>query len=87
MTKKDNKKFNGEGRRLSSQVSKSMRKYFKELEGEVAKDLYGMVLKEVEVPLLEIVMEQCNNNQTQASQILGINRGTLRNKLKEYKLL
>jgi Fis family transcriptional regulator len=46
-----------------------------------------MVLKEVEVPLLEIVMEQCNNNQTQASQILGINRGTLRNKLKEYKLL
>ncbi len=87
MTKKDNKKFNGEGRQLSSQVSKSMRKYFKELEGEVAKDLYGMVLKEVEVPLLEIVMEQCNNNQTQASQILGINRGTLRNKLKEYKLL
>ena len=87
MTKKDNKKFNGEGRQLSSQVSKSMRKYFRELEGEVTKDLYGMVLKEVEVPLLEIVMEQCNNNQTQASQILGINRGTLRNKLKEYKLL
>ena len=87
MTKKDNKKFNGEGRQLSSQVSKSMRKYFKELEGEVTKDLYDMVLKEVEVPLLEIVMEQCNNNQTQASQILGINRGTLRNKLKEYKLL
>ena len=87
MTKKDNKKFNGEGRQLSSQVSKSMRKYFKELEGEAAKDLYGMVLKEVEVPLLEIVMEQCNNNQTQASQMLGINRGTLRNKLKEYKLL
>ena len=87
MAKKDIKKFNGEGRQLSSQVSKSMRKYFKELEGEVAKDLYGMVLKEVEVPLLEIVMEQCNNNQTQASQILRINRGTLRNKLKEYKLL
>ena len=87
MTKKDNKKFNGEGRQLSSQFSKSMRKYFKELEGEATKDLYGMVLKEVEVPLLEIVMEQCNNNQTQASQILGINRGTLRNKLKEYKLL
>ena len=78
MTKKDNKKFNGEGRQLSSQVSKSMRKYFKELEGEAAKDLYGMVLKEVEVPLLEIVMEQCNNNQTQASQILGINRGKAR---------
>ena len=87
MTQNKKKKFNGEGKQLGGQVSKSMRKYFKELEGEVAKDLYGMVLKEVEVPLLEIVMEQCNNNQTQASQILGINRGTLRNKLKEYKLL
>jgi len=46
-----------------------------------------MVLKEVELPLLEIVMEQCKDNQTQASQMLGLNRGTLRNKLKEYKLL
>ena len=87
MTKIDNRMFNGEGRRLSSQVSKSMRKYFKELEGEIAKDVYSMVLKEVELPLLEIVMEQCQDNQTQASQMLGINRGTLRNKLKEYKLL
>ena len=83
MTKIDNRMFNGEGRRLSSQVSKSMRKYFKELEGEIAKDVYSMVLKEVELPLLEIVMEQCQDNQTQASQMLGINRGTLRNKLKE----
>ena len=64
-----------------------MRKYFKELEGEKAKDVYSMVLKEVELPLLQIVMEQCKDNQTQASQMLGLNRGTLRNKLKEYKLL
>ena len=87
MAKIDNREFNGEGRRLSSQVSKSIHKYFKELEGEIAKDVYSMVLKEVELPLLEIVMEQCKDNQTQASQMLGINRGTLRNKLKEYKLL
>ena len=87
MAKKDIKKFNGEGRQLSSQVSKSMRKYFKEIEGEKAVDLYSMVLKEVELPLLQIVMEQCKDNQTQASQMLGLNRGTLRNKLKEYKLL
>jgi Fis family transcriptional regulator len=39
------------------------------------------------LPLLEIVMKQCNNNQTQASHVLGLNRGTLRTKLKEYKLL
>ena len=46
-----------------------------------------MVLKEVEQPLLEIVMKECNHNQSKASKVLGINRGTLRTKLKEYKLL
>ena len=87
MAKKNKKKFNGEGRQLSHQVSKSMRRYFKELDGERASDIYNMVLKEVELPLLEIVMRECNDNQSKASQILGINRGTLRTKLKEHKLL
>ena len=44
-------------------------------------------LKEVELPLLEIVMKQCDDNQSKASKILGINRGTLRTKLKEHNLL
>ena len=87
MAQKNKKKFNGEGRQLSHQVSKSMRKYFKELDGERASDIYNMVLKEVELPLLEIGMRECNDNQSKASQILGINRGTLRTKLKEHKLL
>ena len=87
MAQKNKKKFNGEGRQLSHQVSKSMKKYFKELDGERASDIYNMVLKEVELPLLEIVMRECNDNQSKASQILGINRGTLRTKLKEHKLL
>ena len=87
MAQKNKKKFNGEGRQLSHQVSKSMRKYFKELDGDRASDIYNMVLKEVELPLLEIVMRECNDNQSKASQILGINRGTLRTKLKEHKLL
>ena len=87
MAQKNKKKFNGEGRQLSHQVSKSMRKYFKELDGERASDSSNMVLKEVELPLLEIVMRECNDNQSKASQILGINRGTLRTKLKEHKLL
>ena len=87
MAQKNKKKFNGEGRQLSHQVSKSMRKYFKELDGERASDIYNMVLKEVELPLLEIVMRECNDNQSKASQILGINRGTLRTKLKEHKLI
>ena len=87
MAQKNKKKFNGEGRQLGHQVSKSMRRYFKELDGERASDIYNMVLKEVELPLLEIVMRECNDNQSKASQILGINRGTLRTKLNEHKLL
>ena len=87
VTQNKKKKFNGEGRQLGHQVSKSMRKYFKELDGEKPTDIYNMVLKEVELPLLEIVMKECNDNQSKASKILGINRGTLRTKLKEYKLL
>ena len=87
MAQKIKKQFNGEGRQLSHQVSKSMRKYFKELDGEKPTDIYNMVLKEIELPLLETVMRECNDNQSKASQILGINRGTLRTKLKEHKLL
>ena len=64
-----------------------MRKYFKLLDGENPTDIYNMVLKEVELPLLEIVMKQCGDNQSKASKILGINRGTLRTKLKEHNLL
>ena len=87
MTQNKKKKFNGEGRQLGHQVSKSMKKYFQELDGEKPTDIYNMVLKEVELPLLEIVMKECDDNQSKASKILGINRGTLRTKLKEHKLL
>ena len=87
VSQKKKKQFNGEGKQLGHQVSKSMLKYFQELDGEKPTDVYSMVLKEVELPLLEIVMKECNENQSKASKILGINRGTLRSKLKEHKLL
>ena len=87
MPQKKKKQFNGEGKQLGHQVSKSLRKYFQELDGEKPTEVYSMVLKEVELPLLEIVMKECNENQSKASKILGMNRGTLRSKLKEHKLL
>ena len=87
VSQKKKKQFNGEGKQLGHQVSKSLRKYFQELDGEKPTDVYSMVLKEVELPLLEIVMKECNENQSKASKILGMNRGTLRSKLKEHKLL
>ena len=50
-------------------------------------DVYNLVLSEVEPPLLEAVLRYTRNNQTKASTVLGMNRGTLRKKLKQYELL
>lgn len=65
----------------------SLEKYFEDLGQEVPSSLYSMVMAEVEGPMLEVVMKYTNNNQSQASEILGLNRGTLRKKLKEYNLI
>ena len=49
-------------------------------------DVYQLVLNEVEPPLLDSVMRFSNDNQSKASRILGINRTTLRTKLKKYNI-
>ncbi|TVS15383.1 MAG: DNA-binding transcriptional regulator Fis [Gammaproteobacteria bacterium] len=68
-------------------VERALQAYFARLDGEDAKELYAMVLAEVEAPLLEFVLRQAHGNQSQAAAMLGINRGTLRKKLKQYDLL
>lgn len=60
--------------------------YFTDLEGHSVDDLYQLVLAEVEAPLLETVLSHTKGNQSKAAQLLGINRGTLRKKLKQYNL-
>ncbi|MDG1179084.1 MAG: DNA-binding transcriptional regulator Fis [Gammaproteobacteria bacterium] len=72
---------------LREQVLNSVENYFALLEGEQAKDLYELVLAEVEAPLLAAVMHQTRGNQSKAAIVLGLNRGTLRTKLKQYGLL
>ena len=69
---------------LSSTVRKVMKQYFKDLDGEKACDIYGMVVACVEKPLLEVVMNHAQGNQTKAAELLGINRNTLRKKLQEH---
>ncbi len=64
-----------------------MRRYFEHLDGSEASDLYAMVMAEVEAPLLACVLEHTQGNQTRAANILGLNRGTLRKKLKHYGLI
>lgn len=67
-------------------VQRSLKRYFKDLNGEDPAGLYSMVIEEIEKPLLKVVMEQAESNQTRAAQLLGINRNTLRKKLKYYGL-
>lgn len=74
-------------RTLRSSVEDAMNNYFTHLDGESVTNLYQMVLAEVEAPLLEAVMRYTKDNQSQASEILGLNRGTLRKKLKTYDML
>ena len=72
---------------ISACVYGALRTYFDDLEGEKPSSVYDMVLKSVERPMLEVVMEQAGGNQTLASEMLGINRNTLRKKLTEHQLL
>ena len=71
---------------LKYQVGLALRRHFKELDGNKATNVFEMVIKEVEKPMLEEVMKFCNGNKSQASKILGINRVTLRTKLKQYNI-
>jgi len=68
-------------------VERAMEEYFSHLDGQSCTDLYQLVLQEVEDPLLTAVMKYTRNNQSKASEMLGLNRGTLRKKLKLYDLL
>jgi Fis family transcriptional regulator len=75
------------GQSLRDYVETAVSNYFQHLEGQDVTNVYEMVLSEVETPLLEVVMKYTRHNQTRAAEILGLNRGTLRKKLKQYGLL
>lgn len=71
---------------LSACIVDSMQQYFDDLNGEEPTNLHQFFIQEVEKPFLKVVMEQVKGNQTRAAEILGINRNTLRKKLKTYNL-
>lgn len=72
---------------LRSCVSSVLNEYFEQVDPQLINGLYEMVLSEVEAPLLEAVMQKARSNQSKAAQMLGLNRGTLRKKLKQYDML
>ena len=72
---------------LGKCVINALEQYFRDLDGESPSAIYDMVLKSVEKPMLEVVLAKAGGNQTLASEMLGINRNTLRKKLTEHSLL
>ena len=72
---------------LRESASKSIERYFEDLDGQGAVDLYALVMAEVEPPMLLAVMKYNRQNQSKSAKMLGINRATLRKKLKFYNLI
>ena len=79
----------GESKRISlnESVKAAIAQYLNELDGEHPGNIYDLVMQQVEEPLLELVLEYVDGNQSKAAECLGINRGTLRKKLKTYELI
>ena len=72
---------------LRDSAAEAIAHFLSTLDGEACSDLYDMVLHQVEEPLLRAVMEYSQQNQSHASAMLGLNRGTLRKKLRQHGLL
>ena len=75
------------GNELARSVERSLDEYFRKLDGEPPHGIYDMVIAHVERALLASMLERSNGNQTQAAEMLGLNRNTLRAKLAKYKLI
>lgn len=72
---------------LRACVQSALEMYFMDLDGHPAEAVYELVIGQVEHAMLESVMLHTRGNQTRAAEVLGINRSTLRKKLKRYDLL
>lgn len=72
---------------IADTVEHHLQRYFADLDGATPCGVYDMVMRQAELPLLRCVMAQCNGNQSQAAQVLGLNRNTLRKKLLEHDLI
>ncbi len=84
MTRKP--KLNGSNE-ICRSVERSLDDYFKRLDGEMPTGVYDMVIGHVERALLMSIMDRASGNQTQAADMLGMNRNTLRSKLARYKII
>jgi len=71
---------------LRAHTAAALDEYFTNLNGDHPGHLYELVLREVEEPLFRAVLDYVAGNQSRAAEVLGMNRGTLRKKLREHGL-
>ena len=71
---------------LEKWLDKSIRQYVSKMDEESNGHLHELIMGGIEKPLVEIVLKETGGNQTQAANILGVNRNTLRKKIVEYKI-
>ena len=79
-------RVNGRDLPLRNHAERALSEYFTSLNGHRPAHLYDLVLREVEEPLFKAVLDYVEGNQSRAAGILGINRGTLRKKLRQFGL-
>ncbi len=74
-------------KKIDECIRESLNTYFHDMNGVEPHGMYDMLLNAVEKPLLEVVMQHAEQNQSRAAEWLGLNRNTLRKKLLDHKLL
>ena len=71
---------------IAESVRKALERYFRDMDGERPSDIYDMVLKNIEKPMIETVLGKAAGNLTLAAEMLGIDRNTLRSKMKQLRI-
>jgi Fis family transcriptional regulator, factor for inversion stimulation protein len=74
-------------KQLDECVRACLQEYFENLKDVSPDGMHDMLVRAVERPLLEVVLEHADNNQSRAAQWLGLNRNTLRKKLLEHQII
>jgi two-component system nitrogen regulation response regulator GlnG len=72
---------------LSGSVERHLASYFSSHQNDLpANGLYDRVLKEIEKPLITLTLQATRGNQVRAAQVLGLNRNTLRKKIRDLEI-
>ena len=78
--------MNRSSNELHEAVKRSLERYFKDMDGEKPTSIHDMVLRNVERPMIELVLARAEGNLTLAAEMLGINRATLRKKMQQLRI-